>query len=191
MKTNRIISIMRDGIERYFPSAIARRTALLFLIGGILAFLIIPEVFLARAVQSKAVKMNNRLTELTALGKEYVFIKERVDAVQKKSSLTRVNSVTASFDSIITALGMKAKMKTVKSIGSRNPNETLTEEKAEILLEGVTMNELVNLFVEINSAPVMLSVKKAYMRKTFENPELLNVSITIALYTPEKKKPGA
>ncbi len=115
MKTNRIISIMRDGIERYFPSAIARRTALLFLIGGILAFLIIPEVFLARAVQSKAVKMNNRLTELTALGKEYVFIKERVDAVQKKSSLTRVNSVTASFDSIITALGMKAKMKTVKS----------------------------------------------------------------------------
>ncbi len=191
MKTNRVVKIIWDGIERYFPTAIARRTALLFLIGGILALLIIPEMFLARAVQDQAVKREKRLTELTSLGKEYRSIKERVDAIQKKSSLTRVNGITASLDSLITALGMKSKLKTVKSIGSRDLKETLTEEKAEILLEGITMNEMVNLFAEINTAPVMLSVKKAHMRKTFESPEHLNVSITIALYTPVRKKPDA
>jgi hypothetical protein len=84
MKTNRVVKIIWDGVERYFPTAIARRTALLFLIGGILALLIIPEMFLSRVVQDQAVKLEKRFTELTSLGKEYASIKKRVDAIKKK-----------------------------------------------------------------------------------------------------------
>jgi hypothetical protein len=191
VESNRFFNIISHNLEKYFPSAAARRTGLLLLIASCLAFLVIPEMYLERTAWDNAKQLEKKSKELSSIGKEYASIKVRIDAIRRKSSLTSENGITDALDAIVTALGIKPKMKTVKSIGTTELKQALKEEKAEVLFEGISMNELVNLFAEIDSAPVMLSVKKANMRKRFEDPELLNISLTIALYTPSVKKPDA
>jgi hypothetical protein len=83
---------------------------------------------------------------------------------------------------MFSALGMKGKIKSVKSLGTREMQDSLMEERAEVTLERVTMNELVNLFFDIDKAPMVLTVRKVSLKKTFEMPELLDVKMTVALF---------
>jgi hypothetical protein len=103
--------------------------------------------------------------------------------VEQKTTSARVQGIANAVDSIVSSLGIKGKLKAVKGLGSREIKGPMTEESAEMQLERVSMNELVNIFYRIGEAPVILSVKRATMKKSFENPELLDVTMTISLFT--------
>jgi hypothetical protein len=57
------------------------------------------------------------------------------------------------------------------------------EETAEIQIDKVSLNELVNLLYKADIAPVMFVVKKITIWKDFENPALLDVTITTSYFT--------
>ena len=59
------------------------------------------------------------------------------------------------------------------------------EEEADISVEKVTMNEMVNIFYRIENAPMILTVKKASIKKSFDNPELLNISLILSFLKPK------
>ena len=72
----------------------------------------------------------------------------------------------------------------VKSTGTRE-KKYASEEEAEVSVERVTMNEMVNILYRIENAPMILSVRKTSIKTSFDNPSLLNITMTVGLIKPK------
>lgn len=117
-------------------------------------------------------------------------IKSRIDAAEKKQSAMSKTGITNIVTDIFTSLGIKGKVKSIKGLSSRQMAGNISEESAEIYIEKVTMNEMVNIFYKIETTPVIVSIKKATIKKSFDKPELLDITITLALYNlPQTVQP--
>jgi hypothetical protein len=81
-------------------------------------------------------------------------------------------------------MGLNQKVKSVKSIGVREKKYGI-EEEAELQIEKVNMNEVTNILYRIENAPMVLSIKKATIKTSFDNPSLLNITMTIGLIKPK------
>jgi hypothetical protein len=148
-----------------------------------LFILIIPAFIMQRASRKEVDTLKSKRNELSLLTTEFSALKVQVDVVEQKTIPSQAKGIASILDDIVSSLGIKGKLKAVKGLGSREIKGPMTEESAEVQLEKVSMNELVNIFYRIGEAPVILSVKRAMMKKSFENPELLDVTMTIALFT--------
>lgn len=124
--------------------------------------------------------LKNQRQELLLLKDEFLSLKSRIDAVEGKRSLTKVEGIVQAVDEIFLPLGLKGKVKSVKPTGTKETKEA-TEEEAEVQLERVDMNEMVNIFYRIENVPLTLSIKKATIKTSFEHPTHLNITMTIAL----------
>jgi len=158
------------------------RDTVLALITLALFVLIVPLFFMERSSKKDLDTLKARQKEIASLSREYRTLKESVDSVEQKPSLSQIRGVTNALDAISSSLGVKGKIKSVKAVANREILGSMSEESAEVTMEKVTLNELVNLFYKVEDAPMILSVKRVTMKKSFENPELLNVTMTIALF---------
>lgn len=147
-----------------------------------LYILIIPAFLMERASRAEVDSLKKKIVELSVLSGEYRSIKELVDIIEKRASSQKVNGIAQAVDDIFSSLGIKEKVKSIKSVGTRDIKDGITEERADILLEKVSMNELVNLLHRMEDGAAMLSIKKINLKKSFEGPDLLDVTITTALF---------
>jgi general secretion pathway protein M len=122
--------------------------------------------------------------ELFGLADQYEGLKRTVDSVEGKKSLTKVEGIVQAIDEVFASLGLNQKVKSVKSAGAREEKYAV-EEEADVSVEKVTMNEMVNILYKVENAPMILSVKKTTVKTSFDNPTLLNVTMTIGLITPK------
>jgi hypothetical protein len=164
------------------PSGIPVNIVVSFSLALCLAILIIPAFLLDRSARKEINALEVKFFEMLNLAEEYSSLKARIDLIEKKQALSNVAGIAEALDEMFSALGMKGKIKSVKSLGTREMQDSLMEERAEVTLERVTMNELVNLFFDIDKAPMVLTVRKVSLKKTFEMPELLDVKMTVALF---------
>jgi tetrahydromethanopterin S-methyltransferase subunit G len=148
-----------------------------------LFILIIPVFVLEKSSNRELDTARAKLRELTVLSSEYRNMKERIDSIEKRAELTKVDGTAQAMDNVMSSLGIKGKMKSVKALGRRDIKDGMTEESAEVQIEKVNMNEMVNIFHKIGDAPMILSVKRAMIKKSFEKPELLDISMTVSLFT--------
>lgn len=160
-------------------SIIIRPSIVLAAIG--LYILIIPAFVLEKASREDTGRLKTRLNELLVLDSEYKDLKKRINTIEQRKSLTKVSGITQALDDILTSLDLKGKMKSMKALGSREIKGG-TEESAEVRIEKLDMNELVNLFYKMENAPMILSIKKAAIKKSFEKPELLDITLTLTLF---------
>lgn len=184
MKIKETILNWSDRIK--LPPAVLRRFP--FLSNPLIRFLIlymilVPAFLMERASTVEVNSLRKKIVEARLLGEEYREIKERLDSSERKLSLQMGIGIVQSLDNIFSPLGMKDKVKSIKGVGTREIEDEIVEERADILLEKVSLNELVNLLHRIEAGPAMLSVKKIGMKKSFETPELLDVTITAALFS--------
>jgi hypothetical protein len=149
----------------------------------LLFVLILPVLVMQRASQKEVDALKSKRNGLALLTTEFSALKGQVDVVEQKPAPSQAKGIANVLDDIVSSLGMKGKLKAVKGLGSREIKGPMTEESAEVHLERVSMNELVNMFYRIGEAPAILSVRRTTMKKSFENPELLDVTMTIALFT--------
>jgi hypothetical protein len=151
-----------------------------FLIG--LSVLIIAALVVERSAGKELDMLKAKQKELTVLSREYKLLKENVDAVEQRSTVAQVRGIANAVDMLSSSIGMKGKIKSVKATGAREIQGSMTEETAEVQMEKVTMNELVNVYYRVQEAPMILSVKRAMIKKTFENPELLDITMTLSIF---------
>lgn len=149
----------------------------------LLFILMIPLFIMQRTSRKDVDALKSKRNELALLTTEFNALKGQVDVVEQKTIPSQTKGIAGVLDDIMSSLGIKGKLKAVKGLGSREIKGPMTEESAEVQLEKVGMNEMVNIFYRIREAPVILSVKRTTMKKSFENPELLDVTMTIALFT--------
>lgn len=128
--------------------------------------------------------LRSQQKEMLALSNEYAGLKNAVDAVEGKRSLTKVEGIVQAVDEVFKSMGLGQKVKSVKSTGTRE-KKFASEEEAEVSVEKVTMNEMVNILYRIENAPMILTVRKTSIKTSFDNPSLLNVTMTVGLIKPK------
>lgn len=126
-------------------------------------------------------QLKEKIGEILIIKNEYLSLKKRIDAVEGKKNLSRTEGIIPAVDEVFSWIGLRDRLKTVKSTGKREVKDGF-EEDAELYIEKVNMNEMVNIFYRIENAPMILTIKKATIKKSFENPELLNISLTLSFF---------
>lgn len=153
----------------------------LFFISGLITFTIMLTVLmnLLSSERRELELLKSQRKEMATLKSEFLSLRQRINAVEGKKNLSNVQGVVQAVDDVVSSVGLKDKVKTVKSTGKKEIRDGF-EEDADIYLEKVTMNEMINIFYRIENAPMVLTVKKAVVKKSFENPELLNLSLSVS-----------
>lgn len=158
----------------------------LLIAGGIAVSVILCILLINVSLSSKndLVNLKAQQKELLSIKDEFLSLKNRIDTVENKKSLTKIEGIVQAADEVFMPLGLKRKVKSVKPTGTKDLKETI-EEEAEIQVEKVDMNEMVNIFHKIENLPMILSIKKTTIKTSFENPTLLDITMTIALVKPK------
>ena len=180
MKIKKVLS----DIRHYLSGRMPRNRVLLLsalLVG--LYVLIIPALTWERASSRDLSQLKTRFTEFSILSAEYRSLKEQVGSIEQKRFLTKTSGIAQALDDAFLSLGVKGKMKSIKGIGGREIEGQLNEETAEVQMEKINLNELVNIFYKLENAPLLISIQKVALKKSFEKPELLDVTITVSLFT--------
>jgi hypothetical protein len=155
-------------------------------IGLILAALLANALLLNALSETEGALASLQATheEMLALKREYLALKEKIDAVEKRKRLTGVKGIVHAVDEIFEPLGLKGKVKSVKPLSTAARDKDGREETAEINVQGATMNEMVNVLYSMENAPMLLLLRKINIKPSFENPEMLNITMTISFIKP-------
>ncbi len=132
----------------------------------------------ANNLERKNDKLRKQFKELQALKEELINIKYIVDSKEKKIGLTDVKSVVSALEQTLNSLGLEAKV--IKSLGKKKIKE-FTEEDAELEIENIDLNKIVNLLYKIENSPVPMKIKTTTIRTTFENPDIFVLNMTASL----------
>jgi hypothetical protein len=153
--------------------------------GLTLAFIACLVLFqTARAARKDHVRLLMTRAEVAALRDDYSSLKSRVDFVEGRKNVSNVQGVVQAVDEVFRSIGLNGKVKSVKSAGA-SEKVYGTEEEAEVQVEKINMNEMVNMFYKIENAPMILSIRRSTIKKAFDDPSLLNVTLTLDLIRPK------
>ena len=153
--------------------------------GIVLLFLgciILLEIALSLKRQNNILR--SRQKDMLLLSQEYTALKSIVGSVEARKSLTKVEGIVQAVDEIFKSMGLQQKVKSVKSTGVKERKYS-SEEEADVSVEKVTMNEMVNILYRMENAPMILSVRRTSIKTSFENPSLLNITMTVGLIKPK------
>ena len=178
------IDIFPTLLRRYRQDPVFRRKALIVLALAGLYILLLPNLLWERSAERELSALRKKNNEFSALAGEYRSLKESISAIERKKALTKTTSIAQAIGDISRSLGMAEKMKSIKGTGTRKTPNQMSEETAEIRIEKLTINEMVQLIYKIENAPMILAMKTVVIKKSFENPELLDVTMTVSLFTP-------
>ena len=163
-----------------------RNKGIIYILSGIL-IVILLFIFAMKYISDNKKQINilrEQYQEMLVLQDQFISLKQKIDVVEGKKNLSNVQGIIEAVEEIFSSIGLKGKLKTIKSIGRREIKDGI-EEVADIYIEKVNMNELVNILFRIENAPMIITIKKAAIKKSFENPELLNISLTISFLKPK------
>jgi len=124
-------------------------------------------------------QLQEQRKEMAVLRDEFLSLQQKIQTVENRKNLTNVQGVLQAVDEVFSSIGLKDKVKTVRNTGKRETKDGI-EEEADVSVEKVTMNEMVNIFYRIDHAPMILTVKKVSVKQSFENPELLNITLMLS-----------
>lgn len=153
---------------------------------AVVVALIVSVVMLnvSMSLKKKHADLLEQQNELVQLKEQYMGLKEKLDFVESKKSLTKVEGIAQAVDEVFRSLGLDQKVKSVKSTSTWD-RQYAVEEEAEVQVEKVNMNEMANIFYKIENAPMILSIKKTDLKTSFDSPTLLNITMTVSLIKPK------
>ncbi len=153
---------------------------LYFLSGvAVIVVVLVAGIGLLLSEKRELANLKDQRKEISALKDEFLSLRQRVSLVETKKNMSKVQGIVQAVDDVFSSMGLRDKVKTVKSTGKRETGSGI-EEEADVYIEKVNLNETVNIFYRLEHAPMILTIKKAVIKKSFENPELLNLSLDIS-----------
>ncbi|MFZ5907632.1 MAG: hypothetical protein ACOYVJ_09580 [Nitrospirota bacterium] len=156
------------------------KTMMIFLGGLFVALLLLfYGMHLISSARTELAMLKEQQNEMLQLKEEYLSLKQRIDSGESRKGLSAPQGIVQAVDEAFSSMGLKDTVKTLKSTGKKEIRGGF-EEGADLSLEKVTMNEMVNILYRIENAPMPLVMKKVTIKKSFENPELLNISLALS-----------
>jgi hypothetical protein len=145
------------------------------------AFFCIYVLTLLSSAKKELNVLREQQKEMSMLREEFLSLKKKIDYVEDRKSFSQVQGIVQAVDEVFLSLGLKDKVGAVKSTGKIETKGGIIED-AEVSIEKVTMNEMVNIFYKIENVPMVLTIKKVSIKKAFENPELLNITLALSFF---------
>jgi general secretion pathway protein M len=157
--------------------------------GGIAALLFLAILYSAlhdqiTKLERKRVSREAALTEMMLLKQRH---REASSGAQKLSN--RLSAVTAddSPAKLFEEIGIKGKSSQIKPLkGEDRPG--YLEDAAEIRIEGLSANEMVNLLHRLEKGAKPVVIKKANLKTRYDDPAKLDVALNIALLKPAQQE---
>ena len=155
------------------------RYTLITIIAAILTAIFTVVTFIsANSYERNNEKLKNQLNEMQILRDELIHIKAIVNSKEKKIGLTKVSGVVSTLEQMLNSLGLEAKV--IRPLGKKQIKE-FTEEDAELEIENIDLNKIVNLLYKMENSPVPVKIKSVTIKATFENPNVFILSMTASL----------
>jgi type II secretory pathway component PulM len=179
MKNSKLFIVFHD----YWQDRALRRKAIILMVLAALYILIIPGLIWQHSAEKELSNLKTKYQEFSVLAAEYGILRENVNTIEQKKTLTKITSIAQAIDEIASSLGIKGKVKSIKGTGTKKTIDKMSEESAEIQIDKLNMTELLHMFYKIENAPMILAVKKVTMKKSFETPDFLDLTMTVSLFT--------
>lgn len=128
----------------------------------------------------KAVDARKRdMVTMAALKAEYSAKKASLDALAARAA-PQGSSPAAALEEVARRTG--ARLASVKPL-EEMPSQEYIDKPAEVRLEAIDLNRLVNFIYQAESGPALMVVRELSMKSRFDNPDLLDVTMKISLVT--------
>jgi len=124
--------------------------------------------------------LKTRRDEMVMLKGEFLSLRTRIDSIERKKNLAKGSSIIPALEDLFASLGLKNRLKSIKPVANREVSGNV-EEEAEVSVEKISMNEMVNLFYKAENTNMLLVLKKADIKTSFEKPDLFNLTLIISL----------
>jgi general secretion pathway protein M len=171
-------------VRRYRQDEDFRRKALLVLALAGLTILLLPNLLWERSAERDLSALKKKYGEFSALAGEYRSLQVSIAAIERKKALTKTTTIAQAIGDISRSIGVTGKVKSIKGTGTRKTPNQMNEDTAEIQIEKLSINEVVQLVYKIENAPMILAMKTVVIKKSFEDPGLLDITLTVSLFTP-------
>lgn len=153
----------------------------------LLAIAVVIIMTITVSVNSRDARKRNeslkaQLIELNSLGAGLIDMKELVNAKERKIGLTKESGVVSRLESILKSMRLEARA--LKPMQVNRINE-FTEEDAELEIQNIDLNGIVNMMYQINNAPAPMKIKSASIKSTFEDPDKFTLKLTASLISRE------
>ncbi|RQW89976.1 MAG: general secretion pathway protein GspM [Geobacter sp.] len=134
-------------------------------------------------LEKKRKARENDLVEMMALKQRFLSAKLTSQRFAGRLAGVRADDSPAK---IIEEIGIKGKSSKITPFKSEERGGFI-EDSAEVKLDGLTLNEAVNLLYRLEKGTRPVLVKKANLKTRFDDPSLLDLTLTIALLKPAPK----
>ncbi|MBI5675492.1 MAG: hypothetical protein HZC48_06680 [Nitrospirae bacterium] len=171
---------MKKIIKLFFLND--RRSIILLSAIAVVIIITITVSIKSRDARKRNDSLKAQLTELESLGTGLIEMKEIVNAKERKIGLTKESGVVSRLESILKTIGLEARA--LKPMQVKRINE-LIEEDAELEIQNIDLNGIVNLMYQINNAPAPMKIKSASIKSTFEDPDKFILKLTASLISRE------
>jgi general secretion pathway protein M len=133
-----------------------------------------------QALEKKRIARETALKELLPLKVAYMSARQSSDLLRGRLAALRPDDSPAK---IIEESGIKGK--SVKIVPVKGEERSgLTEDAADIRIDGLTLNEAVNLLYRLEKGGRPLLIKKCNLRVRFDDPSRCDMSLIMALLKP-------
>lgn len=154
--------------------------------GGIIAALLFLAI-LYSTLHDQIKKLELRRLSREASLKEMLLLKQRYreadSGAQKLANRLAAVTPEDSPAKLFEEIGIKGKSSQIKPLkGEDHPG--YLEDAAEIRVEGLSANELVNLLHRLEKGAKPVIIKRANLKTRYDDPTKLDITLTVALLKP-------
>lgn len=127
-------------------------------------------------------------SEMAALAEQYRAMRSHVDRIERRIGLSKTENIPVTIENVLAGVGLKKKLKSVKPFGG-GTRERYEIQEAEIVIDKLTLNELVNVLHAFSTVPSGIFVTSAEFKRDFSERNLINARMSLKLIglKPEAK----
>ncbi len=127
----------------------------------------------------------NDLAQLSGSLQEYLALEQQLQKLKPEGSAAAQRNLISTVEDATQQISARSQLIYVRPQPDKT-REGLTEEGVEIKLEKLQLHQLVELLYQFDRSEQILKVAQLRVRTRFDNPELLDTSITLSRYREKR-----
>ncbi|MDO8426278.1 MAG: hypothetical protein Q7T24_02045 [Deltaproteobacteria bacterium] len=134
------------------------------------------------AMKRTAAVKEDSLRRFKSLEEEYLIKRSRLDSLTRKAPLTAGDSAVSILEDTAKAIGINERVASLKPLSEKQASGYI-EKEAEIKVEGIDLNQLVNFLYQIEANRFLLVTKEFSAKSRFDDPELLDIRLKVSFFS--------
>jgi hypothetical protein len=149
---------------------------------GLLIVLVVTDI----KKRSEYRRVLDQFEQMVEIANEFSATGSDVSIIENRMGLSKDESLPIIVEKIVSEMGLKGKLQTVKPFGGGEKADYVIQE-TEILLDDLTLNELVNVIYGLYTVPAGLFVTSAEFKKDFTAQNLIDAQVTLKMVAFKKE----